>query len=173
MQHKEGENEPYNTEIPYNNGNAGNIEKIKAYRKSHPEQFFDKKGEAKNGNWSDYDGVNMNTGDLMRIRDLHPVMASDNTHLYTAYISNHPNENDVEIINSGFPVIFETEGSITGIIDSKNIRPLLMLLSKDETVYSAVHSWICILYDKTSGTVTSHGYVGSSNFKPGIPAQLE
>ena len=83
-----------------------------------------------------YDGVNIETGDVLRIRNVNKVgKDGSGTYLYSAYIDNTPNEHDVEVLGKtpmGFPVCFELPKRLEDIVrdgDLKEIRQVLQLLS--------------------------------------------
>lgn len=86
--------------------------------------------------YCNYDGVNIETGDFLRIRKVDKVgKDGSGTYLYSAYINNTPNEHDVEVLGKtpmGFPVCFELSKRLEDIVrdgDLNEIRQVLQLLS--------------------------------------------
>lgn len=88
----------------------------------------------------DYDGVNVESGNFLRIRKLNEVTKDGSgRYIYTAYIQNVFNETDAEILNKnqipqGIPVCFATEGRVEDIVAVNNpykVRELLSLFSQE------------------------------------------
>ena len=94
---------------------------------------YEQKGQK---TYSNYDGINVNTGDILRIRQVDKIgKDGSGTYLYSAYIDNIANDYDVEIFDEepmGIPVCFELPKSLENIINSgdvNEINKVLQLLS--------------------------------------------
>lgn len=88
-----------------------------------------------------YDGVNMQTGEILRIRNLDKVCKDANgRYLYTGYIQTTPHEYDVEFVgtNAGMgmsPVCFTIDKRVSDLVQENNpveIKNFLNLLSQEE-----------------------------------------
>ena len=87
--------------------------------------------------YEDYDGINIRTGDILRIRRLDKVgKDGSGTYLYQGYVHSTPNENDVETLGEetpmGIPVCFDLPKRFSDIEITNNpeeIRTILELLS--------------------------------------------
>ena len=93
--------------------------------------------------YEDYDGINIQTGDILRIRRLDKVgKDGDGTYLYQGYVHSTPNEDDVEFLDKalmGIPVCFDLPKRFSDIEMDNNpeeIRKILELLS-DAGKYSS------------------------------------
>lgn len=91
--------------------------------------------------YESYDGVDVQNGDFLRIRNLNKIGIDENgINLYTGYIQTTGQENDVEILSRrkipyGTPVCFASDREVQDIVSSGNmgdIRSLLKLLSNEE-----------------------------------------
>ncbi len=105
-------------------------------RKAHP--FLQSQGVYPDGKTSveSYDGININTGDILRIRGVNKVgKDGSGTYLYSAYIYNTPNQTDVEFFDItplAYPICFELPKRLEDIVKSgnpKEIQSVLKLLS--------------------------------------------
>lgn len=108
-----------------------------AYLKQVGEEYLTEDGKG----YCDYNGININNGDFLRVRKLNKVGKDENgTYIYTGYIQTVPNEDEEEILNKnstpyGMPVCFATHKKIEEIIESNNpndLKKLLYLLSLPE-----------------------------------------
>lgn len=95
--------------------------------------IYEKEGNKK---YSNYDGVNVNTGDILRIRKVDKVgKDGSGTYLYSAYIYNTPNDHDCEYLSDtpmGVAVCFELQKRLEDIAkdgDINEVRKVLELLS--------------------------------------------
>lgn len=88
--------------------------------------------EMQKSKYSNYDGVNLETGDILRLRRVDKVgKDGSGTYLYSAYISNTPNEYDVEMIGDvsiGIPVCFELQKRLEDIVSDGNINEIVQVL---------------------------------------------
>ena len=89
--------------------------------------------------YEDYDGINIQTGDILRIRRLDKVGKDGNgTYLYQGYVHSTPNEDNVEFLDKalmGTPVCFDLPKRFSDIERTNNpeeIRTILELLSNAE-----------------------------------------
>ena len=93
--------------------------------------------------YTNYDGINLSTGQILRLREVNKVGKDQfGTYLYSCYISNTDNTHDVEILSgpSGRPVMFISDKKIEKIIASNNVQELcsfLKFLSKVTTTGNA------------------------------------
>ena len=85
--------------------------------------------------YSDYNGIDMIGGDILKLRKLNKVGKDENnTYLYTGYVSTTPNEYDAEVLSKtarpmGRAVCFATDRKIEEILQSNNIGDLKTLLT--------------------------------------------
>lgn len=87
--------------------------------------------------YEDYDGINTQTGDILRIRKLDKIgKDGSGTYLYQGYINSTPNEDDAEILDRGkpmgIPVCFDLPKRFSDIEKTNNpqeIQKILQLLS--------------------------------------------
>ena len=87
--------------------------------------------------YEDYDGINTQTGDILRIRKLDKIGKDGNgTYLYQGYINSTPNEDDAEILDRGkpmgMPICFDLPKRFSDIEKTNNpqeIQKILQLLS--------------------------------------------
>lgn len=107
-------------------------------RKANP--YLHKEGQYKiNGKiYEDYNGINLQTGEILRIRHLDKVVKTKDTgiYLYQGNIYSTPNEDDLEVFKGGNPgevsVCFELPKRLSDIVNEQNpeeIRSVLELLS--------------------------------------------
>ena len=89
--------------------------------------------------YEDYDGINVETGNILRIRRLDKVgKDGSGTYLYQGYVHSTPNEDDVEYLDKalmGIPVCFDLPKRFSDIEIANNpeeIRTILELLSNAE-----------------------------------------
>lgn len=90
--------------------------------------------------YSDYDGINVANGEVLRLRNVDKVgKDGSGTYLYSAYINSTPNESDVELVNGnrpfGYPVCFTLEKRLEDIVAGGNpveIKAVLAMLSSPE-----------------------------------------
>lgn len=89
--------------------------------------------------YEDYDGINIQTGDILRIRRLDKVgKDGSGTYLYQGYVHSTPNQDDVEFLDKavmGIPVCFDLPKRFSDIEMDNNpeeIRKILELLSDAE-----------------------------------------
>lgn len=92
--------------------------------------------EKQGSKYSNYNGINVETGDILRLRQVDKIgKDGSGTYLYSAYISNTPNEYDVELVGEtpiGAPVCFELQKRLEDIVrdgDIDEISQVLKLLS--------------------------------------------
>ena len=87
--------------------------------------------------YEDYDGINVETGDILRIRRLDKIgKDGSGTYLYQGYINSTPNEDDAEILDRGkpmgMPICFDLPKRFSDIEKTNNpqeIQKILQLLS--------------------------------------------
>lgn len=80
---------------------------------------------------SGYDGVDLNTGNILRIRNLNKIGKDElGTYLYTAYINSVSSQNEVEILSGevGSFVCFTLNNRIEDIVNGKNPQEITNLL---------------------------------------------
>lgn len=106
-----------------------------AYLRPQGKSYRDNYGKI----YNDYNGININTGDILRLRKFNKVgKDQQGKYLYTGYINNTPNEHDVEILSHdgtpmGDPVCFTTYKKLEDIVmenKQDEIKQLLGLLSQ-------------------------------------------
>lgn len=99
--------------------------------------------------FENYDGININTGEILRIRELEKVEEYENgTYLYRGYIHSVPNVDCVEELRPkdrifGKPVCFELSARISDIVkneDKQQIDGILKLLSDANESFRKVAS---------------------------------
>lgn len=82
--------------------------------------------------YSNYDGVNVETGDILRIRQVDKIgKDGSGTYLYSAYIYNTPNEYDVERFKgqpNGVAVCFELQKKLEDIVNGGDINEITQVL---------------------------------------------
>ena len=109
-----------------------------AQRKANP--YLYKKGQYVMDRkiYEDYNGINLQTGEILRIRHLDKVVKTKDTgiYLYQGNIYSTQNEDDVEFLEGGtpgeVPVCFELPKRLSDIVNEQNpeqIRSVLELLS--------------------------------------------
>lgn len=105
------------------------------YLKQISKEYITKDGKR----YCDYNGINVNNGDFLRLRKMNKVGKDENgTYIYTGYVNTTQNEHDAERLTkdgipSGIPVCFATDKKIEEIMQSNNpndLRTLLSLLSE-------------------------------------------
>lgn len=85
--------------------------------------------------YSDYNGIDMIGGDILKLRKLNKVgKDANNIYLYTGYISTTPNEYDSEVLSKtarpmGRAVCFASDRKIEEILQSNDIGDLKTLLT--------------------------------------------
>ena len=85
--------------------------------------------------YSDYNGIDMIGGDILKLRKLNKVGKDENnTYLYTGYVSATPNEYDAEVLSKtarpmGRAVCFASDRKIEEIMQSNDIGDLKTLLT--------------------------------------------
>lgn len=85
--------------------------------------------------YSDYNGIDMIGGDILKLRKLNKVgKDANNIYLYTGYISTTPNEYDPEVLSKtarpmGREVCFASDRKIEEILQSNDIGDLKTLLT--------------------------------------------
>ena len=93
-----------------------------------------------------YNGINVNTGDILRIRNVNKVgKDGDGTYLYSAHIYNTPNLNDDEKVDKngtprGFYVCFELQKRLEDIVKDDNteeVEKVLQLLSNERNFHDS------------------------------------
>lgn len=127
------------------------FQEIKKDRLENP--YLRKREEYRIGSriYENYDGINVNTGDILRIRKLDKVgKDGSGTYLYQGYINSTPNEYDAEIFDKkkpvGIPVCFELSNRISDIErtnEPQEIKKLLELLSSVDK-YTDCHKLLYI-----------------------------
>lgn len=93
--------------------------------------------EIKGKIYEDYDGINMETGDILRIRKLEKIgKDGSGTYLYQGYVHSTSNEDDAEILDEGkpmgVPVCFDLPkrfSDIEAVNNLQEVRTILELLS--------------------------------------------
>lgn len=122
--------------------NANNYEKemqeTRERRIENPELKPISKYERNNKIYYDYDGININTGDILRIRNVDKIgkmifQNGEQTYLYSAFLNNTPNEDDVELLNdngmqNGYSVCFELPNRLEDMIINNNKEQILEIL---------------------------------------------
>lgn len=118
----------------YINGNKADC----ANRIANPYIYGTENFEIDNKKYYNYNGVNINTGKILKIRKLDEVDTDgEGTYLYAGYIQSTQNESDAEILNKnqeplGKYICFETKKRVEDIVNDQNtpeISSLLELLS--------------------------------------------
>ena len=110
------------------------IEEEKFRRRMNPTlervySHFEKQGQK---SYTNYDGVNLNTGDILRVRKVDKVgKDASGTYLYSAYINNTTNEHDVELLGDipqGYAVCFELQKKLEDIVKDGEIGEITRVL---------------------------------------------
>ena len=95
--------------------------KIKQEFQDRIENPWIKGGKTKNSG-EFYDGVNLNNGEILRLRNVRKI-AKDTTgrYIYTARIDSTPNKDDVELLSGeiGYPVVFTVPFRLNDIINTE------------------------------------------------------
>lgn len=84
--------------------------------------------------FENYDGINLNTGEILRLRNMLKVGKDENgTYLYTGHIYNTQNKDDEEVLNVdgqmiGSYVCFELPRRLSDIVNDNNKEEQLRLL---------------------------------------------
>ena len=116
-------------------GYLENVQREKNERKQYPtirEIYYPNKQN--DYRYANYDGVNINTGDILRMRQVNKVgKDGSGTYLYSAYIKNAANESDVEFFNGqnpdGYAVCFELQKRLEDIVRTGNIQEITQVLT--------------------------------------------
>lgn len=110
------------------------MQKVREERKANPtlKNPFKTRGKAKD--YDNYDGVDLTTGDILRIRKVDKVgKDGSGTYLYSAYLNRTPNEDDVEMFDvedpMGYPVCFELPRRLADIVKEGNISEITQVLT--------------------------------------------
>lgn len=121
-------------------GYVAQMQETMKKRRENP--YLRKVGQYKiNGKtYEDYDGINIQTGDILRIRRLDKVgKDGSGTYLYQGYVHSTLNEDDAEILDEGIPmgisVCFDLPkrfSDIEIVNNPEEIRTILELLSNAE-----------------------------------------
>ena len=107
-------------------------------RKANPYLYKAGQYEVNGKNYENYNGINLQTGEILRIRHLDKVVKTKDTgiYLYQGNIYSTPNEDDLEVFKGGNPgevsVCFELPKRLSDIVNEQNpeeIRSVLELLS--------------------------------------------
>ena len=107
-------------------------------RKANPYLYKAGQYEVNGKNYENYNGINLQTGEILRIRHLDKVVKTKDTgiYLYQGNIYSTPNEHDADFLegeNPGeVPVCFELPKRLSDIVNEQNpeeIRSVLELLS--------------------------------------------
>lgn len=123
--------------------------KINKERKNNPYLKQVMNNPKDNKIFENYDGININTGEILRIRELEKVGKDGNgTYLYRGYIHSVPNVDCVEELRPkdrifGKPVCFELSARISDIVkneDKQQIDGILKLLSDANESFRKVAS---------------------------------
>lgn len=85
-------------------------------------------------NFEQYDGINLSTGDILRLRNVQKIGKAGGTYLYTGFMKNTPNEHDVDYfgednIPDGYPITFETDLRLEDIAASEDLQQINQILS--------------------------------------------
>ena len=84
--------------------------------------------------YKDFDGVDIQSGEILRVRHLEKVGKDDEgTYLYTAYVDSTSDENNVEFLDEKEylmkqPICFTTDKKVEDILNDNNIEELKNLL---------------------------------------------
>lgn len=109
------------------------IETLKMERIQHPFLIYKGTIQKDKKNLENYDGVNILTGEIIRLRQLE-LMGIDGsgTYLYNGYIRNVFNDEKSEVLGTGTPlgthICFETRNKIQDIMINGNIDQIKQLL---------------------------------------------
>ncbi len=107
-----------------------------AQRLSNPTLRWTGRSQIGDKVYSDYDGINVVNGEILRLRNVDKVgRDGSGTYLYSAYISSVPNEHDAELIGENYPVCFTLEKRLEDIVAGGNpveIKAVLAMLSSPE-----------------------------------------
>ena len=85
----------------------------------------------------EYNGINLETGKIMRFRNVHKILKEDGTYLYTAFRMDVQHDTDAEMSPEeyGYPITFETDfrlEDIPELPDKDMMLQMLTLLGIDE-----------------------------------------
>lgn len=110
------------------------LERIREQRKAHPTLTPQGKYQIDGKMYSDYDGIDVDKGDILRIRKVDKLgKDGSGTYLYSAYLNTTPNEYDVESLEKGepggYPVCFTLEKRLEDIVKEGNIEEISTLLN--------------------------------------------
>lgn len=112
-----------------------NYEKqVKLNRKNNPYLTQVNKNKINGITYKDFDGVDIQSGELLRVRHLEKVGKDDEgTYLYTAYVDSTSDENNVDFLDEKEylmkqPICFTTDKKIEDILSDNNIEELKNLL---------------------------------------------
>ena len=98
-------------------------------RRNNPRITLEYKYNVDGKNYCDYNAVNINTGEILRIRNTNKVCKDINgTYLYTADIENTEHDYDAKILGTGYSVCFELYTRLEDIVNSNNIEEIEKVL---------------------------------------------
>ena len=85
----------------------------------------------------EYNGINLETGKIMRFRNVHKILKEDGTYLYTAFRMEVQHNHDAEMSPEeyGYPITFETDfrlEDIPELLDKDMMMQMLTLLGINE-----------------------------------------
>ncbi len=116
-------------------GYLENAQREKNERKQYPtirEVYYP--NARSDSRYANYDGVNINTGDILRMRQVNKVgKDGSGTYLYSAYIKNAEHESDVEFLGGqnpdGYAVCFELQKRLEDIVRTGNLQEITKVLT--------------------------------------------
>ena len=133
-------------------------------RKSHPELKMEWK--PKNRSKNDYSGININTGEILRIMETSKIGKDENgTYLYTARIYNTDNREDADMFDVGYNVCFELYKRLEDIVQSNNQEEIVKVLEllSDEKNFQDINRL------KYIGKLDEYGQISKEQTSRSIP----
>ena len=108
--------------------NAEDLEqKVLQERLKHP--YFTK--IRKDSDREEYNGVDLETGEIMRLREVHKLLKDDGTYLYTAYRIDVKDDDAAEMTPEeyGYPIAFETDFRLEDIPELPDKDVMMQMLT--------------------------------------------